>query len=78
VKPTEHGAARAWHREIKDEWIEQVLRSPLEVQQQENGFLRRWGYIEEVNRHLRVVTLEDGVTVETVHFDRNYGKRQRR
>ena len=78
MKTTSHGAESIRLREIKDEWIQKVLFSPNEVQRQENGFTRRWGYIEEVGRYLRVITLEDDATIETAHFDRNYGKRQRR
>ena len=78
MKTTRHGAESIRLRGIKEEWIQQVLRSPLEVQRQENGFFRRWGYIEEVSRYLRVVTLEDDETIETVHFDRNYEKRRRK
>ena len=77
MKTTEHGAGRIAQRGIKQEWIDYVLESPLEVQRQENGFFRFWGYIDEVRRYLRVVTLEDRKTVETVHFDRRYGKRRR-
>ncbi len=77
VKTTEHGDNRIARRRLKREWLDHVLNAPVEVQRQENGFFRYWGYIEEAGRYLRVVTLEDGKTIETAHFDRNYTKRRR-
>jgi predicted ATPase len=77
VKTTEHFDFQNRLRRIKLEWCERVVDAPLEVQEQSNGYFRYWGYIEEVERYLRVVTLEDRKTIETAHFDRNYGKRRR-
>ena len=47
------------------DWCEGVLRHPLRVEQQGDGRVRHWGYIREVGTYLRVVTLEDGWTVQT-------------
>ena len=78
MKTTDHFDFQNRRRHLKLEWCERVLRKPLEVERQDNGCFRHWGYIEEVGRYLRVVTLEDRETLETAHFDRNYAKRQRR
>ncbi|WP_169238806.1 hypothetical protein [Candidatus Roseilinea sp. NK_OTU-006] len=58
---------------IKDEWIEQVVRSPLREEIQSDGRIRRWARIPEMeNRPLRVILLEDGETVHNAFFDRNF------
>lgn len=57
---------------IKLEWIESVNRQPLAVQVQRDGRVRKWGYIAEAGKHLRVILLEDGETVHNAFFDRNF------
>jgi len=58
---------------LKIEWIELVLDNPIckEIQETENR-IRFWGYIDEIDKYLRVVTLEDGVTVHNAFPDRDY------
>ena len=63
---------------LKREWCERVLRDPEHTETQANGRIRHWGYIEEIDKYLRVVTLEDGETVHNAMPDRNYTRRQRR
>jgi hypothetical protein len=59
--------------EITDKMIELVLKSPLKTETQEDGRMRLWGCISEADRKiLRVVVLEDGVTVHNAFFDRNF------
>jgi len=55
----------------------EVLRRPVEIEKQENGYFKFWGYVESEERYLRVVTLADRETIETAHWDRNYKKRHR-
>lgn len=54
------------------EWIEQVYYHPEFEEIQEDGRLRRWGYIKEINRYLRVVVLEDKVTIHNAFIDRSF------
>ena len=42
-----------------------------EVQETENR-IRFWAYIQEIDKFLRVVTLEDGSTVHNAFPDRNF------
>lgn len=55
---------------------QQVLRTPLRIVTQEDGRLRYWGEVvlpdEREKRILRVVTLEDGITIHNAFFDRNF------
>lgn len=58
---------------IHDEWIERVIRSPVKEVVQQDGRIRRWAPIEEMeNRFLRVVLLPDRETVHNVFFDRRF------
>jgi hypothetical protein len=60
---------------LKIEWIEYVLKNPVrkEIQEAENR-IRFWAYIEEIEKYLRVVTLEDGLTVHNAFPDRDFRK----
>ncbi len=52
--------------------LRQALLDPLETLTQEDGRIRRWIYIEEYKKYLRVVTLADGKTIHNAFFDRGY------
>ena len=54
------------------EWIERVLDAPEHREVQGDGRIRRWGYIAELKRYLRVVTLADGETVHNAFPDRGF------
>lgn len=56
---------------INIEWIEAVIAVPLKIETQEDGRIRYWGYVVELGRCLRVVTLEDG-TVHNAFPDRTF------
>ena len=53
-------------------WIEEVLAHPARVQTEENGRIRMWGYVPALGKYLRVVTLDDGLTVHNAFPDRSY------
>ena len=58
---------------IKIEWIRQVMENPVKEVVQQDGRLRRWAPIREMeNRYLRVILLEDGETVHNAFFDRGF------
>ena len=63
---------------IKREWCEKVLCNPEHTEVQKNGRIRYWGYIDELGKYLRVVTLEDGETVHNAMPDRNFTQKRRR
>ena len=62
--------------EIRREWCERVLRNHLRVEQQGDGKYQIWGYIAEVDKYLRVITLEDRETIDNAFFDRTYARKQ--
>ena len=57
---------------IKDEWILKTINSPIKTEVQSDKRIRKWSYIEEVGKHLRVILLEDGETVHNTFFDRDF------
>jgi hypothetical protein len=58
---------------LRMEWVAAVLSNPAHQDDQGDGRLRYWGYIPELQRYLRVVTLDDGETVHNAFPDRGYG-----
>ncbi len=57
---------------IKEEWIIYVINHPQKTMIQSDGRIRKWAKIEEVNKYLRVILLEDGETVHNAFFDRSF------
>jgi len=61
---------------IKEEWIRQAIDTPDEEQVQADGRVRRWTWVPEEGRFLRVVLLEDGETVHNAFFDRRHKQKE--
>ena len=57
---------------LKEEWIEAVLTNPIRVEVQSNGRIRRWAFIAELDKYLRVVTEPDRETVHNAFLDRGF------
>ncbi len=58
---------------IKEEWIQLAIDSPVKEFIQQDGRIRRWAAIAEMEgRYLRVILLEDGDTVHNAFFDRGF------
>jgi hypothetical protein len=57
---------------IRIEWCLDALQNPMHREQQEDGRIRHWLFIAELNKYLRVVTLEDGVTLHNAFPDRRF------
>jgi hypothetical protein len=57
---------------IKMEWIEQTVFHPQTSEIQQDGRVRKWAYIEEEGKNLRVILLEDGETLHNAFLDRNH------
>ena len=58
---------------IKKEWCIKVLRDPVRVEKQEHYRYRFWAAINELDdRFLRVVTLEDKITIHNEFPDRRF------
>ena len=57
---------------LRAAWIEQVISAPEHTDTEESGRIRYWGYVAEIKKYLRVVVLEDGLTVHNAFPDRRY------
>jgi len=57
---------------IKDEWILDAIKRPVETEVQSDGRIRKWKYVQDVGKYLRVILLEDGETVHNAFFDRDF------
>ena len=58
---------------IRDDWIARAVQAPIRETVQEDGRVRRWCQVPEMeNRYLRVILLPDGETVHNAFFDRGF------
>ena len=58
---------------LKKEWCIRVIENPIRVEPQENNRFRFWGEIEELEgKILRVITLEDKITIHNAFPDRGF------
>ena len=57
---------------LKDAWLEHVIRNAIRTEIQANGRVRRWAFIPELGKYLRVVTEADGETVHNAFADRRF------
>ena len=61
---------------ILDEWITGVIQFPKKTEVQSDGRIRKWCWISEESKFLRVILLEDGETVHNAFFDRSFKETQ--
>lgn len=58
---------------IKKGWCIRVIENPLKIEKQENNRYRFWGFIDELkDKPLRVVTLDDKITIHNAFPDRRF------
>jgi hypothetical protein len=58
---------------LKKEWCIRVFEHPVRSEPQEHNRYRFWGPVDELGgRMLRVVTLEDRLTIHNAFPDRSY------
>ena len=58
---------------LKREWCVRVLEAPIRSERHDRNRYRFWGRIAELeNRYLRVITLEDKVTIHNAFLDRRF------
>jgi len=57
---------------IKEEWIQNAIDNPIRTELQKDDRIRKWIYVKEADKYLRVILLSDGVTVHNAFFDRNF------
>jgi hypothetical protein len=58
---------------LKIEICRTIIGNPIKKETQSDGRIRFWGKIETMdNKYLRVVTLEDGITIHNAFLDRGF------
>ncbi len=57
---------------LTEELLCRIISNPLKKENQANGWIKLWGYSSEHDKYVRVILLEDGETVHTAFFDRNF------
>ena len=58
---------------LKKDWCTKIIENPLSIEQQEDNRFRFWGQVEEMEgKILRIVTLEDKITIHNAFFDRRF------
>lgn len=49
-----------------------MIQYPEKTEIQTDGRVRKWAKIQEVDKYLRVILLEDGETIHNAFFDRSF------
>lgn len=58
---------------LRREWCIAVIENPIRIEAQEGNRYRFWGVVPELDgRYLRVVTLDDRVTIHNAFPDRGF------
>jgi len=57
---------------IRLEWCRMAIEQPYRREVQDDGRIRHWVFIQELDKYLRVVTLEDGITLHNAFPDRRF------
>jgi hypothetical protein len=57
---------------IQDDWLVRVIQFADKAEVQADGRIRKWAWIPEEGKFLRVILLEDGETIHNAFFDRSY------
>ena len=71
-----HTRTRPDRASIKLEWIESVVKNPEREEVQSDGRIKKWGYIEEEEKYLRVILLDDQKTIHNAFFDRRFKEKK--
>jgi hypothetical protein len=63
---------RSDRQRIREEWIWRAVGNRTWEEVQLDGRIRRWAWIPEGEKFLRVILLEDGETAHNAFFDRRF------
>jgi len=58
--------------QIRDEWILRAVSNPIAEEVQSDRRIRRWAWIPEEKKYLRVILLQDRETIHNAFFDRAF------
>ena len=71
-----HTRSRPDRASIKMNWIDSVVENPAQEELQTDGRIKKWGYIQEEGKYLRVILLSDGKTIHNAFFDRRFKEKK--
>jgi len=77
TKYFEYKHKRPDRSQIKNEWIQFVMDNPEITETQSDGRIRKWARIQQVDKYLRIIILEDGETVHNAFFDRTFKEKEK-
>jgi len=72
----EHVRKRPDRAIVKKEWIYRVIQHAVKTEVQSDGRIKKWAWIHEEGKFLRVILLEDGETVHNAFLDRSFKEKQ--
>lgn len=72
VEPSDYFERRRHHHGVDLDHVREALANEAYREQQQDGRVRVWGYVEEFGKHVRVVLLQDGFTVLNAFPDRSF------
>lgn len=49
-----------------------IINNPIRREIQDDNKIKLWSYSSKHNKYVRVILLEDGETIHTAFFDRNF------
>jgi len=49
-----------------------IINNPIKSEIQDDKKIKLWGYSSKFKKYVRIILLEDGETVHTAFFDRNF------
>jgi hypothetical protein len=49
----------------------------MDIDHLTDGRIRKWRYIEEMGKYLRIILLDDGETIHNAFFDRNFKEEEK-
>ncbi|MGH7797952.1 MAG: hypothetical protein ACREQ2_24070 [Candidatus Binatia bacterium] len=67
------GAFKVGSSYTPEEWILRAIEHPVREEIQQDGRIRRWAQIDEMDgKYLRVILLPDQETIHNAFFDRTF------
>lgn len=67
-----HTKIRPDRSSIELKWIEDTINDPVYTEVQSDGRIRKWRWVQEEDKYLRVILLSDGETIHNAFFDRQF------
>ncbi len=61
---------------LDNELLLEIINNPLQSEIQDDKKIKLWGYSSKHNKYVRLILLEDGETIHTAFFDRNFKLKQ--